>query len=89
MTICYSLVNEAGSCTVVINVARMFLSVAFKTFTTYLSFLGDSAPRSIKMLYECDNIDNKYNAVTHLYLSEHPYIFSHIVIFCHQGLYIL
>ena len=35
---------------------------------------------SIIMLYARDNIDNKYNAFSHLYFSAHPYVFYHMIL---------
>ena len=64
-----------------IIIVRNLLLVTFKPSTTYLSFPGAPTPRSIKVLYQWDNIDNKYNAVVYMYFSAHPYLLSGIYCF--------
>ena len=80
MTICESLVAEPGSFTVVIEMIRNIFSVAFKPYKTSFPCPGAPTQQSIKMLYARDNIDNNYNAVAHIYISERPYVFYHILI---------
>ena len=55
-------------------------SLVFKPSTTSLPFNGSPTSLSIMMLYACDNIYNKYSAVTYQYCSAQPSIFSHIVL---------
>ena len=83
MTIFKALVAAPVSFIVVINIVRNFLSVAFKPSKTYFAFTGDQTPLWITMFYPWDIIDNKYNAVAHMYCSSYTYILSLVVLFFH------
>ena len=61
-------------------VDRNFFSAAFKLSTNYIPFTGNIMPRSIIILYACDNMDIKYNAVTYLYFSAQPSSFKFILL---------
>ena len=56
------------------------MSVSLRPSASSFTWTVYPTQRTIIMSYEWDNIENKYNAVSHLYFSEHIFVFSHIVL---------
>ena len=56
------------------------LCVSLRTSATSLPWPGLLIPQPISLLKTCDNMDNNYNVVAHLYLSYQTYVYSHMVL---------
>ena len=89
MNIYESLVAEPVSYTVVINIIRKRLAIAFKPSTPSFICPGDPTPRAFTILYVWDNSNNKYNAVSYLCCSAHPYVFSYILLLFEMKTFLL
>ena len=80
IAICVSCPATLVSCTVIINIDRNILYVAFKKSSTNLTCPGAPTPQSIIISYSCAVIYSKYITVAHLYFSAQLFIFSHMVL---------
>ena len=69
-----------GSCTVDINCNINLLTVLLRPSTTSLKFPGAFIPWPIITEHLCDNMDNNYNTVAHIYSSAQTSVFYHSVI---------